>query len=130
MGVGAMFISTLALSELKVPQNPPQDQEEYLAATLQIIVSFIVLCSIFIREFNPSFHLRDCTNADDALVQHDRWHVHSNLLCCLSDQLSDALVDEDLDFRSGQVGPMATGLVKQDQAIRVEISLANYNQAR
>ena len=56
MGVGAVFISTLALSELKVPHDPPRDQEELLAATLQIIVSFVVLCSIIIREsdiFSP-----------------------------------------------------------------------------
>lgn len=54
MGVGAVFISTLALSELKVPHDPPQNQEELLAATLQIIVSFIVLCSIIVRKFNSS----------------------------------------------------------------------------
>lgn len=54
MGVGAVFVSTLALSELKVPHDPPQSQEELLAATLQIIVSFIVLCSIIIRKLNPS----------------------------------------------------------------------------
>ena len=54
MGVGAIFVSTLALSELKVPHDPPRDQEEFLAATLQVIVSFIVLCSIIIRWSNPS----------------------------------------------------------------------------
>lgn len=54
MGVGAIFVSTLALSELKVPHDPPQNQEEFLAATLQIIVSFIVLCSIIIRELSPA----------------------------------------------------------------------------
>ncbi|KAF9793071.1 Sodium/hydrogen exchanger family-domain-containing protein [Thelephora terrestris] len=60
MGVGAMFISTLALSELKVPHNPPQDQEEYLAATLQIIVSFIVLCSIFIHGMSIPIYSAAC----------------------------------------------------------------------
>jgi sodium/hydrogen antiporter len=50
MGVGAMFISTLALSRLPQPHNPPRNQQELLAATLQIIVSFIVLGSIVIRE--------------------------------------------------------------------------------
>ena len=62
MGVGAVFISTLALSQLKVPHDPPQDQEEFLAATLQVIVSFIVLCSIIIRGFNPaySYQLHEC----------------------------------------------------------------------
>lgn len=50
MGVGAVFISTLALSRLPVPHDPPQDQQEMLAATLQPIVSFIVLGSILIRK--------------------------------------------------------------------------------
>lgn len=54
MGIGAVFVSTLALSELKVPHNPPRDQQELLAATLQVIVSFVVLCSIIIRGSNPS----------------------------------------------------------------------------
>ncbi|KAI0689057.1 Sodium/hydrogen exchanger [Cytidiella melzeri] len=49
MGVGAVFVSTLALTRLPTPQSPPQNQQEYLAASLQIIVSFIVLCSILIR---------------------------------------------------------------------------------
>jgi hypothetical protein len=52
MGVGAMFISTLALSRLPKPHNPPENQAELLAATLQTIVSFVVLGSIFIREFS------------------------------------------------------------------------------
>ena len=49
MGVGAVFVSTLALTRLPEPHSPPQNQPEYLAATLQTIVSFIVLGSIFIR---------------------------------------------------------------------------------
>ncbi|KAI0093490.1 Sodium/hydrogen exchanger [Irpex rosettiformis] len=49
MGVGAVFVSTLALNRLPKPNSPPQNQQEYLAASLQIIVSFIVLGSILIR---------------------------------------------------------------------------------
>ncbi|KAK0216132.1 Sodium/hydrogen exchanger [Armillaria fumosa] len=49
MGVGAVFISTLALTELPEPHNPPESQQELLAATLQPIVSFVVLGSIIIR---------------------------------------------------------------------------------
>ena len=75
MGVGAIFISTLALSELKVPHDPPQNQEEFLAATLQIIVSFIVLCSIIIRKSNTS-HLRGL----------QRWS--QDLMCIATDGLS------------------------------------------
>lgn len=50
MGVGAVFISTLAVTRLPVPHSPPQGQAELLAATLQTIVSFIVLGSIIVRE--------------------------------------------------------------------------------
>ncbi len=49
MGVGAIFVSTLAVTELPAPQSPPQSQAELLAATLQTIVAFVVLCSIVVR---------------------------------------------------------------------------------
>jgi sodium/hydrogen antiporter len=51
MGVGAVFISTLALTRLPEPHDPPQNQQELLAATLQPIVSFVVLGSILIRMY-------------------------------------------------------------------------------
>jgi len=49
MGVGAIFISTLATLRLEEPQNPPQNQQQLLASTLQPIVAFVVLGSIIIR---------------------------------------------------------------------------------
>lgn len=49
MGVGAIFVSTLAITELPEPSSPPASQNELLAATLHPIVSFIVLGSILIR---------------------------------------------------------------------------------
>ncbi|KAI0768839.1 Sodium/hydrogen exchanger family-domain-containing protein [Trametes elegans] len=49
MGVGAIFVSTLAVTELPTPHHPPQNQAELLAATLQTIVAFVVLGSIIIR---------------------------------------------------------------------------------
>ncbi|KAK7696363.1 hypothetical protein QCA50_001017 [Cerrena zonata] len=55
MGVGAVFVSTLALTRLPEPHSPPRNQEEYLAATLQTIVSFIVLASILIHGFSIPF---------------------------------------------------------------------------
>ncbi|TCD63902.1 hypothetical protein EIP91_004781 [Steccherinum ochraceum] len=56
MGVGAVFVSTLALSRLPTPQSPPQNQQELLAATLQTLVSFVVLGSILIHGLSiPSF---------------------------------------------------------------------------
>ncbi len=69
MGVGAVFVSTLAISRLPEPHSPPENQQEYLAATLQTIVAFIVLGSILIRTsrsllfivHHPSFVCFECT---------------------------------------------------------------------
>ncbi|EPQ57501.1 Sodium/hydrogen exchanger, partial [Gloeophyllum trabeum ATCC 11539] len=55
MGVGAVFVSTLALTRLPEPSNPPQGQRELLAATLQTIVSFVVLGSILIHGLSIPF---------------------------------------------------------------------------
>lgn len=52
MGVGAVFISSLALTRLPTPHDPPENQQEILAASLQPIVSFVVLGSILIRMLN------------------------------------------------------------------------------
>ncbi|KAJ7662437.1 Sodium/hydrogen exchanger family-domain-containing protein [Mycena rosella] len=61
MGVGAVFVSTLALTRLPTPHSPPADQQELLAAALQPIVAFVVLGSIVIRAPTPlpcSVHTR------------------------------------------------------------------------
>ncbi|GJJ06578.1 hypothetical protein Clacol_000771 [Clathrus columnatus] len=54
-GVGAIFISTLALTRLAEPQIPPRNQEERLAASLHPIVSFVVLGSIIIHGLSIPF---------------------------------------------------------------------------
>ncbi|EIN12055.1 hypothetical protein PUNSTDRAFT_62304 [Punctularia strigosozonata HHB-11173 SS5] len=53
--VGAIFISTLALIRLPEAQDPPQNQQELLAATLQPVVSFVVLASILIHGLSIPF---------------------------------------------------------------------------
>lgn len=55
MGVGAVFISTLALASLPEPHSPPRNQQEFLAASLQIIVPFVVLGSILIHGLSIPF---------------------------------------------------------------------------
>jgi len=55
MGVGAIFISALALSKLPTPHHPPESQAEILAASLQPIVSFVVLGSIVIHGLSIPF---------------------------------------------------------------------------
>jgi hypothetical protein len=60
MGVGAVFISTLAIHRLPSPQDPPVTQQDYLSLSLQPIVSFIVLSSIIIREY--TFLVKMCSS--------------------------------------------------------------------
>lgn len=55
MGVSAVFVSTLARTRLPTPENPPADQAQFLAATIQTIVSFVVLGSIIIHGLSIPF---------------------------------------------------------------------------
>ena len=55
IGVGAVFISTLAAEALPKPENPQEDQVQMLAATIQPIVSFMVLTSITIHGLSIPF---------------------------------------------------------------------------
>ncbi|EGN93823.1 hypothetical protein SERLA73DRAFT_163247 [Serpula lacrymans var. lacrymans S7.3] len=58
IGIGAVFISTLAVGQLPKPSSPPANQTEFLAATIQPVVSFMVLCSVAIHGLSiPSFSL-------------------------------------------------------------------------
>ncbi|KAJ7236254.1 Sodium/hydrogen exchanger family-domain-containing protein [Mycena haematopus] len=55
MGVGAVFVSTLALTRLPTPHDPPENQQELLAAAIQPIVAFVVLGSIVIHGLSIPF---------------------------------------------------------------------------
>lgn len=55
MGVSAVFVATLALTRLPTPEHPPANQAQYLAATIQPIVSFIVLGSIIVHGLSIPF---------------------------------------------------------------------------
>lgn len=55
LSAGAVFISTLAAKYLPKPEDPPADQAQLLAATMQPIVAFMVLCSILIHGLSIPF---------------------------------------------------------------------------
>ncbi|KZV63910.1 hypothetical protein PENSPDRAFT_656941 [Peniophora sp. CONT] len=55
MGVGAIFISTLAAQQLPEPKSPPEGSAEIVAATIQPIVSFMVVVSIVIHGLSIPF---------------------------------------------------------------------------
>ena len=52
---GAIFTSTLAVETLPRPQSPPANQVERLAALIQPVVAFMVLCSILIHGLSIPF---------------------------------------------------------------------------
>ncbi|KAH9054253.1 Sodium/hydrogen exchanger family-domain-containing protein [Lactarius vividus] len=60
IGVGAVFIATLAQSHLEVPQDPPQTQEDLLAIALQPMVAFVVLGSILTHGLSIPFFAVGC----------------------------------------------------------------------
>ncbi|EKM81148.1 hypothetical protein AGABI1DRAFT_112841 [Agaricus bisporus var. burnettii JB137-S8] len=55
MGVGALFIASLAKHRLPEPRNPPETQEDYLAMALYPVVSFVVLISIIVHGLSIAF---------------------------------------------------------------------------
>ncbi|KAI0720582.1 Sodium/hydrogen exchanger family-domain-containing protein [Cerioporus squamosus] len=55
MGIGAVFISTLAAEQLPEPESPPEGQVQLLAASIQPIVAFMVLVSIAVHGLSIPF---------------------------------------------------------------------------
>lgn len=49
MGIGALFIATLAASKLPTPDVPPSTSLDVLSLSLQPITYFIVLSSILVH---------------------------------------------------------------------------------
>lgn len=55
MGVGAIFIATLAAGRLPTPRVPAEDSLDILALSIQPIVYFLVLCSIIVHGLTIPF---------------------------------------------------------------------------
>ncbi|KAF8125710.1 Sodium/hydrogen exchanger family-domain-containing protein [Boletus edulis] len=55
VGIGAVYISTFAVGYLPKPSDPPANQAEFLASTIQPIVAFMVLCSVAIHGLSIPF---------------------------------------------------------------------------
>lgn len=76
IGVGAVFICTLAQTRLEAPQSPPLSQEDLLATALQPIVSFVVLGSILTHGLSiPFFSVgrRTITISRSLVVDQPDW---------------------------------------------------------
>ncbi|XP_006461058.1 hypothetical protein AGABI2DRAFT_68765, partial [Agaricus bisporus var. bisporus H97] len=55
MGVGAIFISTLAKYRLPEPASPPETPQDILATALHPVVGFVVLVSIIVHGLSIAF---------------------------------------------------------------------------
>ena len=109
MGVGAIFVSTLAVTELPTPQSPPQDQAEALAATLQTIVSFVVLGSIIVRTSHP-FSFPECREARPLThLLARRWSLNPVLLVRAQRALADGLAVAHMDVAHHERPRLAAG---------------------
>ncbi|KAI0263911.1 Sodium/hydrogen exchanger family-domain-containing protein [Gloeopeniophorella convolvens] len=96
MGIGAVFISTLAAETLPRPQNPPANQAELLAATIQPIVAFMVVCSILIHGLSiPFFSLgRRVTTVTRTWSRQPslpEWQMHTRRV----DRAEDVVINRD-----------------------------------
>ncbi|KAL6302845.1 Sodium/hydrogen exchanger family-domain-containing protein [Sparassis latifolia] len=79
IGVGAVFISTLAAQQLPKPASPPEGQAQLLAASIQPIVAFMVLCSVTIHGLSiPFFSLgRRVHSVSRTWSRHDTFGTFS-----------------------------------------------------
>jgi hypothetical protein len=89
MGVGAVFVSTLATTRLPAASSPPENQEQLLASVLQPIVAFVVLGSICIRMLS--------TVARGYWLTLRRWIIHPFLHPQPQSWLSHGLTSEHVE---------------------------------
>ncbi|KAF9445304.1 hypothetical protein P691DRAFT_762626 [Macrolepiota fuliginosa MF-IS2] len=55
MGIGTIFIATLAVHRLPEPRSPAETQQDILATALHPVTSFVVLVSIIVHGFSIPF---------------------------------------------------------------------------
>lgn len=135
MGVSAVFVSALALTRLPVPASPPENQPQFLAATIQPIVSFVVLGSIIVHGlsipfFNISREVRTRTASLTVTWTQTRTWMWSNRT-----QGGGIVPDWALwvrrlgDDETGVVAGTGTTAVRNESAIRSEADLENGSEA-
>lgn len=110
IGVGAVFISTLAVGALPKPDNPSKDnQPELLAATIQPVVAFMVLCSIALHGLSiPFFSLgRRVHSVSRTWSRHQSMDVHGPEWATQTRRVSrpeEIVVNRDNVMERGEVG--------------------------
>ncbi|KAF9220867.1 hypothetical protein BS17DRAFT_286688 [Gyrodon lividus] len=106
VGIGAVYISTFAVGYLPKPSNPPANQAEFLASTIQPIVAFIVLCSVAIHGLSiPFFSLgrRVHSVSSRTWSRHAAgpdWTTHTRHIT----RAEDVVINRDHDLEKGEHG--------------------------
>ncbi|KAF8504889.1 Sodium/hydrogen exchanger family-domain-containing protein [Russula emetica] len=107
IGIGAIFISSLATEILPRPQKPPSNQAEHLATLIQPVVAFMVLCSILIHGLSiPFFSLgrrvTTVTRTWSRQPSHPDWALHTRRI----ERPGDVVINHDLVnmMERGQAG--------------------------
>ncbi|KAF8748535.1 Sodium/hydrogen exchanger family [Rhizoctonia solani] len=105
MGVGAVFISMLALTELPPSQGRTDNQIDRVSASIQPIVSFIVLGSIFIHGISiPFFSLGTWFHEVYFKAKINAAHARRSLSSVSPFRRSRALPDERQGLLSDELG--------------------------
>ncbi|KII86706.1 hypothetical protein PLICRDRAFT_43355 [Plicaturopsis crispa FD-325 SS-3] len=106
IGIGAVFISTLAAEKLQKAEDPPANQEQMLHATIQPIVAFMVLCSITIHGLSiPFFSLgRRVHSVSRTWSRHEPAADWTNQARHI-ERGQDIVINRDSDMERGDLTP-------------------------
>ncbi|KAG6915140.1 hypothetical protein DXG01_013079 [Tephrocybe rancida] len=121
IGIGAVFISTLANETIHKDKHLHGEQIERLADAIQPIVAFMVLCSIVLHGLSiPSFSLgRRVHSVSRTWSRHATpdWTNQARVI----ERGADIVINRDSDMERGELGG-AEGKVQQDSQSRLSIS--------
>ncbi|KZT11960.1 uncharacterized protein LAESUDRAFT_710486 [Laetiporus sulphureus 93-53] len=114
MGIGAVFIATLAVEQLPEPESPPATQAQMLAASIQPIVAFMVLCSITIHGLSiPFFSLgRRVHSVSRTWSRHDTFGtLGGRVLPEWTTQTRPVVAGEDIVINRDRESAMEAGVL-------------------
>ncbi|CAE6421992.1 unnamed protein product [Rhizoctonia solani] len=107
MGVGAVFISMLALSQLPPSQGRTDNQIDCVSASIQPIVSFIVLGSIFIHGISiPFFSFGTWFHDTYIKAKRNAAHARQSFIAVSPFRRSRVLSDEQQGLLPDESGPI------------------------
>ena len=109
-GLGAIFISTLAVHKLPYPDGDPQNQAELLAKSIQPIIAFVVICSILVHGLSiPFFSLGKRVHSVSRTWSRHGGAADWTTLTRRVSKAEDIVINRDAqDVERGEITPAAT----------------------